>query len=182
MPATLTPETELERRIVGDPAWVEGATWGDPRPGHPEGAIRAHVDEVLANVDRVALDPEDRARLRLVALIHDTFKHQVDPERPRVGANHHATLARRFAERFVSDPELLDVIELHDEAYNAWANGKRSGDWAAARARAERLLDRLGPWVGFYSRFYAADNATGSKCQEPFEWFSSIVAERLTAG
>ena len=28
----------------------------------------------------------------------------------------HATLARRFAEGYVDDPEILDVVELHDEA------------------------------------------------------------------
>jgi hypothetical protein len=31
------------------------------------------------------------------------------------GENHHAMIARRFAERYVDDPKLLDVIELHDE-------------------------------------------------------------------
>ena len=172
----IEPETERERRIVEDSEWLTGAAWGDPRPGHPEGEVRAHIEEVLANVDRVALDPSDRERLRFVALIHDTFKHRVDRGKPRVGENHHAAIARQFAGRFSADQELLEVIELHDEAYNAWAKGERSGDWEAAEARARRLLDRLGTSTAFYVRFYRADNETGSKDQAPLEWFERLVA------
>jgi hypothetical protein len=170
-------ETDLECRITSDPDWVDGALWGDPRPGHPEGAVLAHVLEVLSNVEQAATDASDRERLRLVALIHDTFKHQVNPYRPRVGDNHHALLARRFAERYVAGEELLDVIELHDEAYNAWAKGHRSGSWTSATERAQRLMDRLGPALKFYVRFYQADNETGGKAQEPLDWFLSLVGE-----
>jgi hypothetical protein len=169
------PETELERRVVADPEWEEGAAWGDPRPGHPEGSVLAHIEEVLVNVDDVALDRVDRQRLRFVALTHDTFKHRVDRTRPRVGENHHAMIARQFASRFSDDVELLDVIELHDEAYNAWVKGDRGGKWDAAEARAGRLLDRLGPSADFYVRFYRADNRTGSKNQAPLHWFEGLL-------
>ena len=172
----IAPETEVERRIVSDPEWQEGAAWGSPRPGHPEGSVSAHIEEVLVNINRVALDETDRERLRFVALIHDTFKHRVDRDRPRQGENHHATIARRFAERYTDDPELLEVIELHDEAFNAWAKGDRSDAWEPAEARACRLLDRLGPSTAFYVRFYRADNETGSKDQAPLEWFECLAA------
>lgn len=174
-PMTVLPETPLERRIIDDPEWQEGAAWGEPRPGHPEGAVVVHVEEVLRNVDGVALDREDRERLRFVALVHDTFKHRVDPSRPRIGENHHAVIARRFAERYTNDAELLDVIELHDEAFNSWVKGARGGKWDAAEERANRLLDRLGPSADFYLRFYRADNGTASKDQEPFDWFARLM-------
>lgn len=176
MPPTIVPETALEARIVSDPEWVAGAGWRKPRRGHPEGSVAAHVAEVLANVDRVALDGSDRERLRLVALVHDTFKNRVDEKRPRTGDNHHATIARRFAEAYLDDPALLEVIELHDEAYNAWLKGARRGDWPAAEARAERLVERLGSSLAFYLRFYGADNATGSKSRAPLEWFERVVS------
>ena len=133
---------------------------------------------MLANVDRVAIDAVDRERLRLVALVHDTFKNRVDERRPRTGENHHATIARRFTERYVDDPELLDVIELHDEAYNAWVAGERRGKWEAAEARAERLIERLDSSLGFYLRFYRADNATGSKSRAPLDWFEQLASRR----
>jgi hypothetical protein len=135
----------------------------------------AHILEVLANVDDIAVDPRDRARLRLIALIHDAFKYRVDRRLPRSGENHHAMLARRFAERYIEDEEILEVIELHDEAYNAWVKGRRSGKWDAAAARARRLLVRLGGSVGFYNRFYRADNQTGSKDQAPLQWFEQFT-------
>lgn len=170
------PETELERSVVADPEWQEGAGWGEPRSGHPEGSVAAHIEEVLGNIDDVALDPTDRQRLRFVALIHDTFKHRVDVDRPRVGENHHAMIARKFASRYTDDTELLEVIELHDEAYNAWVKGERGGKWDAAETRAHRLLERLGPSTDFYLRFYRADNRTGSKDQAPLQWFERRIS------
>lgn len=172
----VVPETELERRVVSDLEWQEGAAWDEPRRGHPEGSVAAHIEEVLANVDDVALDADDRDRLRFVALVHDTLKHRVDRSRPRVGDNHHAVIARRFAERYTDDVELLELIELHDEAYNAWVKGHRRGKWDAAEARAKRLLDRLGPSRALYLRFYRADNRTGTKDPEPLQWFEQLAA------
>lgn len=171
----IEPETEREGLIVADPEWQAGAAWGRPRRGHPEGAVSAHVAEVLANVDRVAIGAEDRERLRFVALVHDTFKYRVDRSRSREGENHHAMIARRFAERYTDDPELLEVIELHDEAFNAWVGGAWRGRWEAAEARARRLIERLGESRDFYLRFYEADNQTGSKLQAPLVWFRALA-------
>ncbi len=171
----LIPKTELESRIVADPEWREGAAWGDPRPGHPEGAVAPHIEEVLSNVDDLAVDARDHERLRLVALIHDTFKYRVVRGQPRTGENHHAMIARRFAERYIDDREVLDVIELHDEAYNSWVKGERGDDWPAAVARARKLIDRLGASLDFYLRFYRADNSTGSKNKAPIQWFESVI-------
>ncbi len=84
-------------------------------------------------------------------------------------------IARHFAERYTDDAALLDVIELHDEAYNSWVKGERSGKWPAAEARAHRLIDRLGPNLALYVRFYHADNATGNKDERPFNWFVTIA-------
>jgi hypothetical protein len=79
----IVPETLVEERIMADPEWIAGASWGVPRRGHPEGRVDAHVVEVLANVERVAVDRRDRERLRLIALVHDSLKHRVDRKRAR---------------------------------------------------------------------------------------------------
>lgn len=177
MAGSIEGETSLEARLMADPRWQRGAAWGEPRPGHPEGVVATHIADVLANVDALGLAPEERAKLRLVALIHDTFKNEVDERRPRSGENHHAMIARRFAERYSADADVLELIELHDEAYNAWAAGQRSGAWAKAEGRAHRLIARLGPRLPLYLQFYRADNATGDKVAEPLQWF-----ERLARG
>ncbi len=182
----IRPETALERAICADPAWRAGVAWGEPRPGHPEGAVIEHVADVLANVERVALDPADRARLRLAAIVHDAFKADVDRSRPKAGENHHAMRGRRFAERYLDDADLLDVIELHDDAYLAWRRGSRDGDWPEAERRVRALLERIGDRYGLYARFYQADNETGGKTDEHRHWLAGLhdglrlVTERLT--
>lgn len=133
---------------------------------------------MLENVEREALDAEDRRRLRLVAITHDAFKYKVDHSRPRSGENHHGAYARTFTARFTDDDELLEVIELHDEAYNAWRSGRRGKRPEKATQRALRLIDRLGPAVDFYLRFFRADNATGTKTPEPVAWFTEILRSR----
>jgi hypothetical protein len=169
-------ETELERAICADPGWREGAEWGEPRPGHPEGAVKHHISEVLANVDGYTTGPRQRARLRVVALTHDTFKHLVDIKQPRTGENHHGMIARRFTERFVTDDEgMLAIIELHDEAFNSYSKGARDGSWPKAEARAQRLLDRLGPELDDYLVFFRCDNETGSKAPDSLVWFEEFA-------
>jgi hypothetical protein len=170
-------ENELEQRIADDPSWREGVEWGRPRHGHPEGTIKAHVAAVLENVDSFYGDSPLRDKLRLIALIHDTFKSQVDTDRPRTGENHHAVRARRFAERFVDDHAVLDVIELHDEAFNAWQLGNRDGKWEKARARVERLIERLGDSVTLYLAFYHCDNTTQGKEPDCLEWFRTLCGD-----
>jgi NOL1/NOP2/fmu family ribosome biogenesis protein len=161
----IKPETELEKRIVSDPDFVIGAGYGKPRPGHPEGQVVYHIREVLDNVEKFSTS-ENREELRLIALIHDTFKNKVDHTQPKVGMNHHAMIARKFAEKFIQIPEyVLDVIELHDEAYNAWQQGGRKGDWYKAEKRAAALLGKLqtDTRIDLYMAFYKCDNQTGDK-------------------
>lgn len=174
MELPFTPETDLERAVCADPEWLRGASWGIPRPGHPEGSVAAHVAEVLANVDRVAGNPRERERLRFVALLHDACKHLVDESRPRAGDNHHALLARRLAERFTDDRELLEIIELHDEACNAW-RAFHHGRAGRGEERARALVERLGPALPLYLRFFRADNGVPGKSPEPLDWFEALA-------
>src|SRR6478752_4412207 len=111
-PLPFNLETDLEREIAAQPRWQTGVEWGRPRHGHPEGLIKSHIAVVLENVDRLYPDDPQRGTLRLIALIHDAFKHEVNLDEPRTGENHHGMIARRFAEGFVQDEEILDVVEL----------------------------------------------------------------------
>lgn len=168
-------ETDLERKICADPEWQVGADWGVPRPGHWEGKVAAHIAEVLENIDEAGPEDSDRMRLRLIALVHDTFKYKVDHDRHNVGTNHHAWIARNWSERYIDDHDILDIIELHDEAYNSWSMGAHKGKWEKAEGRARNLIDRLGSRLPLYLQFYRADNRTSSKSQEPLQWFENLV-------
>ena len=171
----MSPETPLERRVCADPEWRAGVEWGAPRSGHPEGAVIWHIRDVLGNVERAAIDADDRARLRLAAIVHDAFKSSIDQSRAKVGENDHAVLARHFAARYVDDAALLDVLEFHDDAYRAWRHGMRTGDWDEATRRAQALIERLGGALGLYLRFYDADNQVPGKTRDHYDWFSGLA-------
>ena len=170
----LEPRSALERRIAADRRWRRGIEWGAPRPGHPEGAVRFHVEAVLGNVDEIAIDERDLLRLRFIALVHDTFKHEVDINQPRRGENDHAMIARRFAEGYTDEQEVLLVIETHDDAYRAW---RRSGrDSGRGEREADALIRRLGSAIEFYGRFHRADTLVEGKDATHVRWFEDLVA------
>jgi hypothetical protein len=175
-------ETELERRLAADPDWQAGLDYGKPRRGHPEGAVKHHIADVLRNVDEIALDEDDRRRLRLAALAHDTFKYRAPESSAPVGSpGHHGSHARRFLERHgIDDDDLLEVVHWHDDAFAAWMGRRR--DRARAEARARRLIDRLGAALPLFLRFFRADNGTDGKSPEPVEWFERIVRRAGASG
>jgi hypothetical protein len=178
MELPFTLETDLEKKIADDPAWQEGVVWGKPRRGHLEGQVMYHIAEVLSNIDAQCPNEQDRCRLRLIALIHDTFKYQVDETRPKVGTNHHAYLARLFATRYLDDPVLLTIIEHHDDAYHCWQLGRYKGHWQRAEKYLDQLLDSLGDAAPLYARFFYADSDTSSKDPAPREWFGQVLQRR----
>jgi hypothetical protein len=173
----IKPENGIETAIVNDAVFIEGCSYGKPRSGHPEGEVIYHIQEVLANIDKYYSDDEDRKFLRVIALVHDTFKHKVDRNKPKVGENHHGRIAMKFAENYTTRDEVLLVIERHDDAYNAWSKGGRHGDWHQAQRKANQLIQGLitEGCLDLYVKFYECDNKTGDKTQECFEWFQHLI-------
>src|SRR3954464_2924683 len=168
------PENDLERRLAEDPDLLEGLAWGKPRKAHPEGSIGAHVADLLDRLDAEGVQGEERARLRFIALVHDAFKNKVQEWRPRVGENHHAMRARRFAERYTDDERLLATLELHDRPYGIWRKWRRTG-WLD-RKRLEDMLRRI-PDHDLFLRFVELDGSTEGKRSEPVEWFKEELRE-----
>ena len=168
LPFTL--ETDLERRIAGDPDWRAGVEWGSPRSGHPEGAVKRHVAEVLANLDALGLAPEPRRRLRVAALVHDAWKRAVNRSRERVPPNEHGFLAARWLERVVDDERLVTLVELHDEGYRAW-RAQQAGRDGEAWHRVAEVARRMGDELALFVAFYWADNRSGEKAPGQVAWF-----------
>jgi hypothetical protein len=169
------PETDLERAVASDPALREGLAWGKPRRGHPEGSIGAHVADLLETIERWGETGERREELRFLALVHDAQKNRVQNWRPKTGENHHATRARRFAERYTDDERLLATIEQHDRPYNLWRKMRRRGrpdDHAF-----DEMLDRI-PDVDLFLRFVELDGSTEGKNHEPLRWLKAELAQR----
>lgn len=169
-------ETDVERDIASNAEWRAGIEWGEPRSGHPEGAVMWHVAEVLANVDRLDIDAEARRRLRIAALVHDTWKRAVDREKDRVPPNEHGFLAARWLDQHIEDEALITLVELHDEGYRAWRE-HAAGREDEAAFRVGRIVARLPESLPLFVAFYWADNRTGAKTPEQVDWFVEQLAD-----
>ena len=169
----LLPETDLERTLLSLPEFRHGLLWGEPRFGHPEGMVAYHVREVLDNIALLkGISPETKARLRLIALSHDTFKFAESRSRPRDWTRHHGRIARQFMETYTSDEAILDVIETHDDAYYKWLSQRRR---PSPHSRLDSLMSRVGYCIQLYYLFFKCDTQTGDKVQAPLHWFEQVA-------
>ncbi|MCP4438111.1 MAG: hypothetical protein GY810_04135 [Aureispira sp.] len=172
---SVSPITEIEELIIREKSWVQGALWGEPRPGHPEGKVIHHIKEVLGNVDLATSDYKYQEQLRQITIIHDTFKYLEEISRPRRDwTKHHAVYARRFAEQFIDDDAVLDVIEWHDEAFYTWRY-LQMGLEQKAEKRLAKLYDRIGDNMQLFYLFFKCDTQTGDKYQQPVAWFEENI-------
>jgi hypothetical protein len=169
------PESERECALAADAVVREGLAWGEPRRGHPEGSVGAHVADLLRTIDDWGESGTRREELRFLAIVHDALKYRVRDWLPKTGENHHAMRARRFAERYTGDERLLATIELHDRPYAIWRRMKRTGrtDAAALDEMLARVPDRE-----LFMRFVELDGSTEGKDPEPVVWLREQLAER----
>jgi len=174
----LKPENIAEDRIIADYDFYSHIFDGEARRGHPEGAIINHIVEVFDNINLYSVGNDERRLLRLIALIHDSFKYKVDRSKPRVDENHHGAIAKNFALKYITGLRTLFVIEEHDVAYNVWRSGSKGG-WEQATKRAVALIKKLDALdvLDLYVKFYQCDNETGDKTHECFAWFLNLVNE-----
>jgi len=169
------PENELETRVTRDPELLAGLAWGEPRAGHPEGSIAAHVQDLLSTLDSWNEPADRRERLRFIALVHDAFKGDVMERLPKVGRNHHADRARRFAERYTSDLDVLCAIQHHDRPYALWRKMKRKG--SLDERGFTKMLEDI-PDTDLFVRFVELDGSTEGKNREPIHWLRRELERR----
>lgn len=163
--------------ILADPRYVANLDWGDPRPGHPEGTIRAHIAQLEANLDalRLKLSEEECWKLRLLIHTHDTFKGEakdVAIKDPRS----HASLARAFLAGFCDDADLLAMVQFHDEPYALYRQFAQKGKYN--QERFDALLKEIADWHVFLA-FNIIDACTEGKSREPLTWFFRETAGKV---
>lgn len=151
-------------------------SWGEPRPGHPEGSIARHIAELEDNLEALAprLSLEERERLRVLIHVHDLFKPQARP----VAIAHpdsHASLARAFLAEFSDDQELLEAVQLHDEPFALFRRKE-----VPPSPRWQALLSRICDWDTYLS-FLIVDGCTAGKPREPLRWFFALLPGRVVS-
>jgi hypothetical protein len=94
-----------------------------------------------------------------------------------VPANHHRShesLARAFASEFTDDPDILNIIQYHDENYTLWKQFKSKGYYDSAWF--QYLLDTIHDWNLFLA-FTIIDGHTKGKDIEKLSWFVEQVRQ-----
>ncbi|MDQ1468824.1 MAG: hypothetical protein QOJ99_304 [Bryobacterales bacterium] len=167
-------------RLVEDPRYQTNLEWGKPRPGHPEGIIRAHIAELETNLQYLHRRLSDEAywKLKLLIHAHDTFKPQ---SRPEISISHpksHASLARAFLSEYCDDPDLLAIVQYHDVPFALYRQfeSKRRFD----QDRLNTLLSAIRDWELFLA-FLIIDGGTAGKPPGPLQWFFARIRGRVSS-
>jgi hypothetical protein len=156
--------------IANDPRYRRNIDWGEARRGHPEGTVRAHIAELERNLNalRPNLSEVDYWKLRLLIHSHDSFKAVAKPGVPIAAPESHASLARAFLAEYCDDPDLLAMVQYHDEPYALWWKaGRKRGK--LDRKRFDALLRNIADWNLFLA-FNIIDGCTAGKSREPLHW------------
>lgn len=149
-------------RIRRSPAYRQAITWGSPRPGHPEGTIARHIEE-LESLTAAIPEPMSRrelARLRLLIHVHDTFKGNARRGAAILDPDSHASLARVFLAQYCGDRDLLAMTQFHDMPYSLYRNGRTRA--ARGEERMRMLAARIRDW-SLFARFLSLDSSTSGK-------------------
>ena len=164
--------------IVNDPRYQKNLDWGAARPGHPEGTVRAHIAEIERNLDalRPKLTESDYWKLKLLVHTHDSFKAESRPGVPIADAQSHASLAREFLAQFCEDPDLLAMVQYHDEPFALWRQAASKGQCSEERFAA--LLRNIQDWNLFLA-FNIIDGCTDGKARDPLVWLFTAVAGKV---
>ena len=147
---------------------------GKPRPGHPEGAVRAHIAELERNLQslRGRLTQTDSWRMKLLIHTHDTFKADAKAGVPINDPASHASLARGFLAEHCDDADLLAMVQCQDVPFAFWRQFEAKGQYHADRFST--LLASIKDWNLFLA-FQIVDGCTAGKSREPLRWFFQEV-------
>jgi hypothetical protein len=166
--------------IFADPRYQKNLDWGKARRGHPEGTVRMHIAEIEQNLEtlRPRLSDADYWRLKLVIHTHDSFKAESERGVAITDPKSHASLARHFLAEFCDDPDLLAIVQYHDEPYALWRQFEAKGEYN--QDRLVTLLENIADWNLFLA-FNIIDGCTKGKGREPLRWFFKEVNGKVVS-
>ncbi len=165
-------------QILQDPDYLANIQWGKPRDGHTEGTIKAHIDELLGNLQALKpkLKPGEEEKLLLLIHTHDTFKAKCNPGVPIEHPDSHASLGRAFLARFCDDKDLLAMAQFHDESFALYRQFNSKGSFN--QARAQKLIATIQDW-DLFTLFLIIDGSTEAKSRDHLLWFFDHLAPRI---
>jgi hypothetical protein len=168
---------DIVEKIMADPRYQKNIEYGEPRSGHPEGKVKFHIAELVENLEKLAahgISEEQYWKLKFLIHVHDTFKADATPDVAILSPNSHASLARKFASEFITDEDLLNMIQFHDVNYALWKQFKATGSYDLERF--ENLLGTIQGW-DLFLMFLIIDGSTKGKDRSKLIWFIQEVAK-----
>jgi len=85
--------------------------------------------------------------------------------------------ARKFLGKYLKDELLLNVVELHDEAYYSWRLAHLYNRLSDSEKRIKILRERVGEYWQLFYLFFKVDTCTGDKTPAPLIWFESTMED-----
>jgi len=166
--------------ILKDPRYLKNLDWGEARPGHPEGTVRAHLAEIEPNLEalRHKLSDEECWKLKLLVHTHDSFKAEAQAGVAITDPRSHASLARTFLAEYCNDEDLLAMVQYHDEPFALWRQVESKGKYN--QERFNTLLQNIKDWNLFLA-FNIIDGCTEGKGREPLKWLFNEVDGKVEA-
>jgi hypothetical protein len=166
--------------IVRDPRYLANLDWGEPRSGHPEGTVRAHIEELERNLKQLRrrVTEEEHWKLKILIHTHDSFKAEAKQGVAILDPRSHASLARAFLAEFTDDADLLAMVQLHDEPFALFRQAEFKGAYSAERF--EKLLAAIRDWNLFLA-FNIIDGCTLGKEREPLRWLFQTVEGKVNS-
>ena len=164
----MNPYRSIFESILQDPRYQASLDWGEPRSGHPEGTVRAHIAELDTNLERLRgrLSDEEYWKLKVLIHVHDSFKADAKTGTAITDPRSHASLARAFLAEFCDDADVLAMVQYHDEPYALW---RKSRHGEANEPRFAALLKNITDW-NLFTAFLLIDGGTAGKDRAPLQW------------
>jgi hypothetical protein len=177
------PSTDYRKAFVAitsDPRYLANLDWGEPRPGHPEGTVRAHIAELERNLQRLRrkLTDDEYWKLRLIIHTHDSFKAESQQGVAIADPRSHASLACAFLATHCDDADLLVMVQCHDEPFALYRQFEGEGEYS--QDRFNTLLQAIRDWNLFLA-FNIVDGCTVGKAREPLQWWFGEVAGKVAS-
>jgi hypothetical protein len=164
--------------LTRDERYLANLDWGQPRRGHPEGTVRAHIAELERNLERLRprLTEDEVWKLRILIHTHDSFKAEAKSGVPITHPRSHASLAWAFLAEFCPDEDLLAMVQLHDEPYALYHQQLHRGSHNVVRLEA--LLAAIHDW-NLFAALLLIDGCTEGKDHGSLKWFFATTNGRL---
>jgi hypothetical protein len=157
--------------IKADPRYKKNIEYGQPRPGHPEGKIKFHIADLETNLEILTeknISTSEYWKLKFIIHVHDLFKAEEQKKTPALHVRNHASIAKEYAGQFTNDPDILNIIQFHDENYYLWREYLQTGSYDVDRFQAFLTIIKD---IDLFLIFIIIDGCTEGKDIAKLAWF-----------